>query len=193
MKLGTLSRRLAVVAAAVAVAGGSTVALASGGNDPAVYKACVKSSDKTLYNVLVNPRSGPSCRNGDKVISWNEQGPRGPQGQRGPQGPQGPQGPPGASGDGLSFVISVAHERTVLDGQSALSTAECPTGYVATGGGHTLNVTFDTTEGLLVHASQPYPPTDDTTPVGWQVNVANATGESVDFTIWAICATDVPR
>jgi hypothetical protein len=102
MQLARATRRLAIVgAAAVLAVSGAAVAVA-GGSSPDVYKGRIAAQSKTLYNVSVNPRSGPSCKSGDKLISWNEQGPPGPRRATGVRGPQGPQGPAGTDGGEVS-------------------------------------------------------------------------------------------
>ncbi|WP_134740076.1 collagen-like protein [Nocardioides sp. 503] len=85
----SLSRpALIVLAAAVLVAGASTVgyAVASGGT----VKACVTGS-----SLVVAPKTNGRCAKGAKLKAISVQGPRGAAGPRGPVGPDGPTGPQG--------------------------------------------------------------------------------------------------
>lgn len=176
-------RRTAVAGAVVVVAAaGSPLGVAAATDGPAEYKACLSAS-KTLYNVLVNPRSGPSCRSGDKVIRWNQQGPRGP------QGPQGPEGPPGADAEG-GFNTVTTNRQVIGGGVGAtglIATADCPDGSVATGGGFAVG----TFEPYTVVYSTPVVETAH--PVGWQVKVqfaSNTTAES-SLTAYVVCVSSV--
>jgi hypothetical protein len=104
-----LVRHAVALAGVIALVVGT--ALVAWADDPMVFRACL--SDKgALYNISLI--ATPACKDGDAVVSWNQQGPQGepgsqgPQGEpglqgeqgpAGPQGEQGPQGVPGAQGE----------------------------------------------------------------------------------------------
>lgn len=99
--------RVLVYASAIALtfaAGSAFSAFGEGTNQ--VFYACLNNGGN-LTNVTMDSGSGPTCRNGGTLVSWNQLGPTGPQGETGPQGPQGapgatgptgPQGPEGPQG-----------------------------------------------------------------------------------------------
>jgi hypothetical protein len=181
MKLSRFTSRIVVVGAAAAVLSGSAVALATGGGGSDVYKACVKSQGKTLYNVLVlvNPRSGPNCRPGDKVITWNEQGPR---------GPRGPEGPPGEPGTGTPLILTT--QSSTVGGTNTIgvtATALCPPDSVPTGGGFAVS---GETVGFSVRRSEPFFPGSSTTPTGWQAEVRLDAQGNATLTAWVTCLGD---
>ena len=41
----------------------------------------------------IDAERGAKCKNGELMLSWNQQGPQGATGPQGPQGPAGPAGP----------------------------------------------------------------------------------------------------
>jgi hypothetical protein len=90
-------RRVALAitaAAAVAIAGGVTYALADVGSG-GVINGCYKSQNGQLR--LIDPATD-SCNPSETAISWSQTGPQGPKGDPGPPGPQGPAGPQGIPG-----------------------------------------------------------------------------------------------
>jgi hypothetical protein len=181
MKLSALTGRVLVLGAAVAVVSGSAVALATGGNDPNIYKACVKSSDKTLYNVLVNPRSGPSCRSNDKMIVWNEQGPVGP------RGPRGYPGEDGASGLSTLTIVTEPGVADPTDARQVGAIVDCPAGSFATGGGYLIGAT---NAGYAVVTNIPFGAVG-TPPTGWAVRVVFEDSAGGTMTGYAVCASGV--
>jgi hypothetical protein len=104
------------VITAIAVAGVS-LADSSGGNSPKAKSAATK------------------------------RGPRGKTGKTGPRGPQGPEGPAGPAGAGTGYstteadarflrrTITIINSATVNVGTFGGTTANCPSGYEAIGGG----------------------------------------------------------
>jgi hypothetical protein len=91
-------RLLAAGAAVAAIGGGGLVAAAASRDDasPSVIKACANKSSGRLR------LAGPSgtCRHGERLVSWNVQGPTGATGPAGPAGPPGPAGATGPAGPG---------------------------------------------------------------------------------------------
>lgn len=69
------------------------VAVASSNN---VLQACVDRGSGTLH--LIGSRGQTSCRDGQQLVAFNEQGSRGRTGKRGAIGPPGPKGDPGLLG-----------------------------------------------------------------------------------------------
>jgi Collagen triple helix repeat (20 copies) len=91
------TRRVALAltaAAAVAIAGGVTYAVADIGGG-GVINGCYKTQNGQLR--LIDPATD-SCHPSETPISWSQTGPQGPQGPPGPAGPAGPQGPAGPAG-----------------------------------------------------------------------------------------------
>lgn len=114
-------------------------------------------------------------------------GPQGPQGEQGEAGPQGPAGPAGAAGapgkDGVSGYVIEGPEARWSNG-AGTTTASCPDGKVALGGGFTV-------QGIrggdaVVKTSQPVY-VSQTNASGWQVSGV-ATGEA-NVKAWVICAS----
>jgi hypothetical protein len=165
MEITPTLRRLAVAGAGLvlAAAAGSAVALAAVPSSP-VYKACLGSTSHALYNVRINPSSGPNCRQGDTRIGWN---------QTGPQGPAGPEGPAGGATDIRSVIFSY----TATNG--ALIIVPCPVGYLLTGGG------VDPLAGI--EQSTPDDANSDGRYDGWRVSI-DSPPTATTYRISAICA-----
>jgi Collagen triple helix repeat (20 copies) len=90
-------RRVALAltaAAAVAIAGGVTYAVADIGGG-GVINGCYKLQNGQLR--LIDPATD-RCHPSETAISWSQTGPQGPPGPQGPVGPQGPAGPQGVPG-----------------------------------------------------------------------------------------------
>lgn len=89
--------------AALALAAG----LAVGGIAGAGVVAAVEHSDSGVLHGCAHERSGElrlladgeDCRQGERAVQWNVQGPPGPAGPEGAAGPQGEQGVPGPQGE----------------------------------------------------------------------------------------------
>jgi hypothetical protein len=107
------ARRTAMLVAmaamlALAFTAGSIVT-ALGSPTPDTYSACVVPPNNrlpsnlsgtlalgTIYDVTIN--GTPQCKNGDRLITWNQVGPTGATGPTGDTGPIGPTGVTGATG-----------------------------------------------------------------------------------------------
>lgn len=203
-----LRRALVTSAAAVVVlGGGSAVALAADSpSTPSsnVYEACL-SQLRVVYNVQVNPQTAPTCFRGDSVITWNQTGPAGPQGPAGPAGPQGdkgdtgaqgatgPAGPQGATGPagpqgpaGPTTVTTVSTgDFPIGSGGQITDTPACGAGFVATGGGVSINDGVGET-GAYVTSS--FPLSTNGTPTAWQATVTNGSPDTVQVDWYVLCA-----
>jgi len=127
------------------------------------------------------------------------QGPPGPPGLRGPRGLAGAQGPPGSQGiqgnpgaPGATRVTERQTTTTTPNVANANPWVKCNPGEVATAGGWQL--TAGTIIGFYVNGDYPLRadgsaagPGD--TPTGWQVSVWNASGGSVAWHVYVICAS----
>jgi hypothetical protein len=102
-------------------------------------------------------------------------------GRRGRRGHQGPPGPP------LGAFIEVVEEDCQVDGaigQVLACEADCPTGYVASGGGFNVGEVLETL-GTVRHSE---PILDGGRPVGWSVSIEFFdVGQDFDYTAYAIC------
>jgi len=88
------ARSLLIAGLAAGLLAGGTVGAIVGATSVPRINACVQSGGLMRYAPTA------ACKPGEKVLTWNVQGPQGPQGLQGPRGPQGPQGAPGAPGGG---------------------------------------------------------------------------------------------
>jgi hypothetical protein len=171
-----LTKKTVVVAAVSASAvgllagGGSAVALAANSASTNVYEGCLGVLG-VPYNVHINPSTAPTCRTGDKQITWNQTGPTGPAGPTGAAGAAGPQGlkgdtgaagpagaqgpkgdigPQGPAGPNTRVTTSFATYNLSTTPSSSFAqsfTAACPTGMNVTGGGYFLAGKDDGTIG----------------------------------------------
>lgn len=89
----TLLGVFALLAAGIGVGFGLRAAFANG-NAAGVLYACQGERSGTIRIVP----AGSACMRGEKLISWNVQGPAGPAGAQGPAGPAGPAGAAGQAG-----------------------------------------------------------------------------------------------
>ena len=159
-------------------------------------------SDRTGSLRVVD--DGAGCRSTEHELTWGTQGPAGPPGPVGPEGPPGPAGPEGPQGaagpagpqgvqgsegpqglqgpaGGLSGVAIVTSEWQRLPGGGGEvrgATAECPTGKVATGGGHQFTADAD----VLVVRSGP------SSGGTWDVWAVNRSSWSTSLRAFAVCA-----
>jgi len=111
-------------------------------------------------------------------------GPQGPVGQTGPQGPAGqtgPQGPTGPAGATSTVVESQSIE--VGNDEAGALQVNCPSGYVATGGGGFLG----TGGGLGLELSQDEPSPTTGTPVAWVVTGNNTSGATTRLRVDVVC------
>jgi hypothetical protein len=104
-------------------------------------------------------------------------GPQGPKGDPGLQGPKGDKGDPGAKGvSGYQEVTGP--DKTLSVGQAGLSTANCPTGKRAVGGGYDGTVLLALDENMPINSGS-----------GWFVHAKNVDSVPGYFHAYAICAT----
>lgn len=161
----TLALFLALGGGAYAVTGGP----AARGR---AYRACVATSSGAMRLVAGRRR----CGRRERLIVWNQAGPRGVAGLRGPEGGSGPPGAPGTDGAPGAPGAAGATSVTVRTGFSGV--ANCLPGERAVGGGATAG-----TGGQLVY-SRPNPTSG--MPTGWR-----ATDNSADVfspTTYVVCA-----
>jgi Collagen triple helix repeat (20 copies) len=193
--LGRWTALIAVCLGVAAVAGGGWALAAPGGG---VIRACANKKTGAL-------RLARTCKQNEKAVSWNAQGPAGPHGASGAQGPQGPTGMPGAQGlqgpggvpglrgsQGPSGSPGLSSYQVVLSGGvvqptdgSGSFTASCPAATNVLGGGV---ATFN--KNIEVETSSPLDNGND-----WEVEVVPLTGTTFGGTgpsavnIRIICAT----
>ena len=142
----------ALGAGATLAAGGSTLVASE------TITACHKSSGKGLR--IVSDAS--KCRRGERVLSWNVQGPPGPAGApgeagpAGPAGPMGPAGPPGPEGD-PGPAGPAGPQGPLLESLDALEASTC-TRHDGSAGAVDLAVTAGDVIELRCVADAPPPP-----------------------------------
>ena len=189
-------RNLFVVLAMIAaMAIGGTSAVLANGNSGNVIYACVNDASGTVKIVAADT----VCNENWTLVNWNQDGTPGmdgadgqdgvdgQDGQDGAQGAEGPEGPAGDKGDkGDPGPASGAASQVVVGSvSSALSTAACPTGTFAIGGGFFMNTDSS------VFASFPSTTGGGTAPAGSQApawTVIKNPSDSVLVTAFAICA-----
>jgi hypothetical protein len=121
---------LLVVAAGVGVA-----AAAIPDSNTGIITACYQKQRGMLR--VIDAEAGESCRNSERQLSWNQQG---------PQGPQGPAGPPGVFGRAVVSASFSAEGQPPCppNGLYVLQTtrkaALCPAGKNVLGGGYRLTL-----------------------------------------------------
>jgi hypothetical protein len=124
--------------------------------------------------------------NADKVDGLDAEQLRG---ERGPTGPAGPAGPPG-----LSNVNTTTQSLTLNPGDADAVAAACNQNQIATGGGY--NVTSGDAPidfpDVFVTGDGPVIPSANAAPTGWTASVNNESTETVDVTVWAVCANATP-
>jgi hypothetical protein len=162
------------------------------GNGTDTYTACVTPGGE-LTSVAIGDSPTKACRGNSVQISWNAEGSSGADGADGAdgtdgaEGAEGVEGPAGEKGDkGDPGPASGAASQVVWGADSsALSTAVCPTGTFAMGGG------FFMTNDSPPFASFPSTASAGVAPEGspapaWSV-IKNPS-DSVLVTAYAICA-----
>jgi hypothetical protein len=137
----------------------------------AVTAAKVK--DRTLTASKFKAGQLPAGPQGDPGL----QGPRGDKGDPGAQGPKGDKGDPGANGVSGHQEVTGA-DKTLSVGQAGLSTANCPTGKRAVGGGYDGTVFLALDENMPINSGS-----------GWFVHAKNVDSVPGYFHAYAICAT----
>ena len=141
-----------------------------------------------------NAVTGAKVKNGsltaaDFKVGQLPAGPSGPKGDRGPSGPKGDKGNPGAPGakgdtgdpgaNGVSgYQEVIGADKTLSVGQAGLSTANCPAGKRAVGGGYDGAVFLAPDEDMAINSGS-----------GWFVHAKNVDSVPGSFHAYAICAT----
>lgn len=151
-------------------------------------RACVDHQNGQVR--IVSPDD--SCRNNERSVEWNVEGPAGVAGAAGPAGPRGdigPAGPDGAPGaPGVSGWEQVVSTTIVLPaGGTKAAVARCPDGKQVFGGGFT-----SPGAGATVVESRPVSgPTagDSRLTPGWLVWARNPSGPDSTLAAYALCAT----
>jgi len=109
LSLGRRSTLFTVSAIAVALAGGVAYALIP---QDGVITGCYARGTGSLRVI----DAGATCRPGETLISWNQQGPEGPRGPEGPAGADGAAGAPGSPGPAVDFVAGKVTLTTACGG-----------------------------------------------------------------------------
>jgi hypothetical protein len=156
--------------------GGASAVLANGNSGNVIY-ACVNNNSGEVKIVAADT----VCHENSTLVHWNQEGTPGQDGAPGADGADGEKGDKGDPGPASGAVSQVV----AGEGSTALSTAVCPAGTFATGGG------FFMTNDSPPFASFPSTTTAGTAPVGspapaWTV-IKNPS-DSVLVTAFAICA-----
>jgi hypothetical protein len=108
------------------------------------------------------------------------QGPAGPQGPQGVQGFTGPQGQPGSFDLGkITYVTGPTTSVVSVAGLGVGIEARCPAGNKVVGGGFQI-LSEDTAVGVVRSES-------DSSGSGWNVEVTNTSGSSVNMHATAVC------
>lgn len=173
----------------------SAGALAAAGAGIGVAQAAIPDSngeitlcawDQPSYQILhvVQPDAGYTCPTGYKIFKIKQNGVPGP---AGPAGPKGDKGDPGDSGSLATIQVTGSDSTGVQVGNEGPNIiygynpiAQCPSGYVVTGGGAD---SADTVHTLRGRADGP---TADGT--GWQSHDVTSGNANDTWTITAICA-----
>lgn len=132
----------------------------------------------TITGKQIKKHSLPAGKLSPKALAAlrGAEGPAGPAGATGPAGPAGPEGPHGPGFDGLSTAKSDPIDLPI--GQKIAATAQCPAGFVVTGGG--VSATYP---GTQVSVGASYPDGID----AWRAAVSNNSGMATTFTVYAVC------
>ena len=130
--------------------------------------------------VRVIDASTTSCKKGETLLQWNQQG---------VPGTNGADGAPGADGaDGVSGYTTEHMTFTVQPQSSKTQSLQCPAGTRPLGGGgHVGNVFDDKGIGLITNA---YIAESDITDDrgGWAVTAVNRFSQLAEFSVDVICA-----
>ena len=174
--------RVIAIALAGAVASLAAVGVATGtipGADGTIT-ACHAKVSGVRYLRLIDKQAGESCKAQEKLLTWNQKGPKGDPGPKGDRGPKGDPGPPGASGLG-KVTVRTAGEVVPARGEAQVR-ASCLSGERATGGGFV--VVNDDADVRVLSSS-----TDVNAPTSWVVSVHND-GDAQELVVAeAICAS----
>ena len=161
-----------LVAVAIILALGVGTVFAAIPNGNGTYYACYVKDTGVVK--LINYPKVSTCPKGERLTSWNAQGPVGP------AGAQGPTGPVGAAGITRITLTQVVSELTVAPGFSGSTTATCPAGKVVGGG-------FQN-EGALAFATDSYPGG----PTSWRAETYNSGVVNSTLVVYAICMITDP-
>ena len=125
-------------------------------------------------------------------------GPTGPIGDTGPQGLNGTTGATGPQGAncscGTSNIKTFTIVTTVYNPSQSLTEARafCPTGAVATGGGHEFDcpIIAGGPPSIKTESSSPIPGSSNTNPIGWYASVRYTSScLAVNLSVYVICQT----
>jgi hypothetical protein len=149
--------------------------------------------DVTLIHACVTNRTGAvrivsattTCdANKETTLDWGIQGPKGDKGDTGDVGPMGPQGPEGKTGP-ASGVLNIYRREAVASSPSLMvqtTSIECDQGDFAISAGsqtvYGVSVTDSFADSLYHHR--------------WWFATFNENEQSVDLTVYAICADMTP-
>jgi hypothetical protein len=194
-----------LVALLVVLALGAGTVYAAIPNGNGKYYACYVKNTGVVK--LINYPKVSTCPKGEQLISWNAKGPQGPAGPVGPKGDQGPKGDPGpadwnaiankpagfadgADNEGVTAVkiktVTSTTPAIVAAGNLGEDYVDCPTGFLAVGGGYHLGGTFVDLANLVIwHAGAMDVDT-------WQVSGYKPSGGSVTITAQVTCMRAEP-
>ena len=163
----------------LAVGVGSAFAAIPNPGDGKYYACLVRSTGAVR---VINFPKVRTCPKGQKLISWNVQGPAAAQGA---QGPQGAPGPAGATGITKITLTTVTANSVIPIGTSGSVVATCPAGKIVGGGhglqlGNVISVNF-VKSGLVPNSA-----------IDWVVEAYNGGGGPATITAYAICMTTDP-
>ena len=180
---------LVVLTIITALAIGGASAVVANGNSGNVIYACVNNNSGAVKIVAADT----VCHENSTLVHWNQEGTPGmdgadgTDGADGAEGAEGPEGPAGDKGDqGDPGPASGAVSQVVAgNDSSALSTAVCPAGTFAVGGGYFM------TNDSPPFASFPSTASAGIAPVGFPApawSVIKNPSDDVLVTAFAICA-----
>jgi hypothetical protein len=182
-RLPTPAMLVACVALAVSLGGVSYAAGVLPKNS--VGAAQLQRKAVTRAKLKKNAVTGVKVKNGSLTaadftagqLPAGPQGPKGDMGNPGARGAKGDKGDPGANGvSGYQEVTGP--DKTLSVGQSGLSTANCPSGKKAVGGGYNGTVFLALDEEMPINGGS-----------GWFVHAKNVDTVPGYFHAYAICAT----
>ena len=165
---------LVVLTIITALAIGGASAVVANGNSGNVIYACVNNSSGTVKIVAADT----VCHENSTLVHWNQEGTPGTDGVDGTDGTDGEKGDPGPTSGAASEVVAG-------NGSTALSTAVCPAGTFAIGGGYFMTNDSPPFASFPSTTSAGIPPAGSPAPA-WTVIKNPSDGVSV--TAYAVCA-----
>jgi hypothetical protein len=165
----SLRLRLAILGAAalLVVSAGGLIAATS--SNPGPFTGCLSSKLGLMYNIAHGATPKAACFKGDTVVTFsNAQGPAGPT-------------------QALQVQVVSNLNVDVPPHNGAGGVAECPPGWLLTGGGYWLAGDYD--PGVSVNGSAPALPQYGQE---WVVYVSNRSDTDHSFSVHADCASLVP-